>query len=38
MSQPPKDLAAIAKSGFMWTVIFAGLFLLFCKWMSGAGG
>jgi hypothetical protein len=36
MARRQPSLMDTIKDGFAWTVIFFGLFLLICKWVSGA--
>ena len=36
MPKPQSPFTESLKSGFAWMVIFTALFVLFCKWFSGA--
>lgn len=36
MPKPPHPFNESLKNGFMWMVIFTIIFLMFCKWFSGA--
>lgn len=36
MAKRNQSFAETLKDGAMWTLIFFGLFLMTCKWLSGA--